>query len=137
MGFKLKTKNLPLRAPCKDKYCYVLKNSGTCLRDCSCTFPHICQHCQGKHSKQDCTRPRQNPRTKQHNLPTTVISTLIQVQPLENFLTACDAEAKLFSLRRFTFGFPFSYTGDCCCHLSKKFVSSWSRDCYSNGALTR
>jgi hypothetical protein len=70
MDFKLKNKNQPFRGQRKFlKYCYAFNNSGICPRGRSCTFAHICQNCQGKHSKQSCTRTRQNPTTKQHNLP--------------------------------------------------------------------
>jgi hypothetical protein len=145
MDFKLKNKNQPFRGQLKFiKYCYAFNNSGSCSRGRSCTFAHVCQYCHGKHSKQNCMRPRQNPTTKQHNLPPPlkllspcrnkvpsthhVISTPIQVQPLKNYLTAYNAETKLFLLRGFTFGFRIPYTGDRCSRFSNNLSSLHGRE---------
>lgn len=59
LDYKLKNKKQPFRAPQKHRYCYSFNDHGTCPKGRACPHPHIFQHCQGKHSKRNCTRHRQ------------------------------------------------------------------------------
>lgn len=55
LDYKLKNKKQPFRAPQKHRYCYSFNNHGTCPKGRACPHPHNCQHCQGIHSKRNCT----------------------------------------------------------------------------------
>jgi hypothetical protein len=48
----------------RTKYCFAFNNKGTCTKGNSCTFPHICQYCSGKHSKRFC-KQKQSPSSFQ------------------------------------------------------------------------
>lgn len=71
LEYKLQKKNQPFRSPRKHRYCFTYNNLGNCPKGKSCQHPHVCQHCQGKHSKQFCPKSRKV-STIQHNATETI-----------------------------------------------------------------
>jgi hypothetical protein len=50
--FKSKPKKHYFRPQSKSRYCYSYNNNGFCAKGQSCSYPHVCQYCAGKHPQE-------------------------------------------------------------------------------------